>query len=106
MDRRLSYLVGHYHNSHLLNVKYRDALARIVANPYNAQAMAQEALDGPFPPPPLAHLYDEGLHTGHPFEEYLELPMRPTDDFAPCETCSGTTSDECHANSRKARGLP
>jgi len=99
MDR-LGTLSRHYHNACLHNVKLREALAQIVEHPENAKTLAQEALNGPLPPPPLAHFYDIGLHTGHPFEEYLELPMRSSDSFAPCEKCGATTAQACIANAK------
>ncbi len=52
------------------------------ARAFEAEGIAREALDPKnVPPHPLAHFYDEGWHTGHPFPEYLNLLGRPADQY-------------------------
>lgn len=83
-EERRELLATHYHNANLYAVKLRDVLEKIRQaaefdeNPDKKIAkLAKEALDDKLRPPhPLAHFYDSGLHTGHAYPEYLELPMR------------------------------
>ncbi len=86
-------LAIHYSNEKLYVVKLRDALERIAklaAEENDASVVAEEAkriaeealARKNMPPGPLDHFYDDGIHTGHPYSEYLDLPMRVTDDYA------------------------
>ena len=86
-EQRIHTLTIHYHNARLYQTKLRDALSRIVRSCEESgdvgacRAIAESALNGPKPPDPMAHSYDQGIHTGHPLPEYLHLPMKPTDEF-------------------------
>lgn len=101
---RLDYLRHHYQNERALNKTLRAALERIFRDPANAKVLASAALDAPRPPQPLRHFYDQGIHTGHPFEEYwLDLPEKDADPYSPCETCGSTTDEGCIEASTKAR---
>lgn len=86
-EQRREVLATHYYNEKLYAMKLRDALDRIEKlasvgiSAIGVSTLAREALTLKMPPNPLAHLYDEGMHFGHPFSEYLDLPMRPTDEY-------------------------
>jgi hypothetical protein len=98
-EERLLALSLHYGNAKLYITKLRDALERIqrVASSVKEREtksagltdklfvdvvhdIAKTALEA-HPPHPLAHFYDEGIHTGHPYPEYLDLPVGPGDDY-------------------------
>jgi hypothetical protein len=82
-EQRRKLLAIHYHNANLYAFKLREALEKIREaaelddNPDEKIAqLAKEALsDKMRPPSPLEHFYDQGPHTGHPYPEYMELPM-------------------------------
>jgi hypothetical protein len=87
--RRRELLATHYYNAKLYIARLRTALeqireaAELDNDPDEKIALlAREALSGTnAPPQPLAHFYDEGLHTGHPFPEYMELPLRGSEEY-------------------------
>jgi hypothetical protein len=88
---RLDKLARHYRNERLHNTRLRVALTKIIRDTSTdkhmadglglARLIAEHALTAPQPPNPLANLYKDGPHTGHPFPEYLELPFKQTDEY-------------------------
>ena len=99
-DRR-KLLAKHYHNALLHGVKLKDALERVLKeckSPDHSdasvmimkiEALVEDALKLPHPEAIMSKRqserlraqYGDNMFHGHPFEEYLFLPMRPTDDY-------------------------
>jgi hypothetical protein len=104
-ERRREVLATHYHNALLYGVKLRDALEQIqhmvlaheraffiddVGEQIDIAAALRESVEAALriahpevakPSPPGAEFFH-----GHPYPEYLHLPMKATDDYAPINT--------------------
>lgn len=86
-EERLLMLSLHYGNMKLYVAKLLDAFERLRELAYlgphgdEARRIAREALEVEPPPHPLKDFYKDGWHTGHPFTEYMDLPMHPGDDY-------------------------
>ncbi len=93
---RRELLAMHYHNALLYGVKLRDALEKIKQaaeldeNPDEKIAqIAKEALLDPHPEAIMARRqserlreqYGDNVFHGHPYDEYLHLPMKPSDEY-------------------------
>ncbi len=98
-QERIRALAGHYHAATRHLRIFDAALKGILSEAKHGlvledcRRLAENALALPKPPHPLAELhklYREGtLFSGHPHEEYMELPEPPL----PCLRCNGTGFD-------------
>ena len=78
-EDRLRCLALHFQNSNRYARRLRKALEAVIeawrrGDLDEIREAIEEAEHVPPPPQPLADFYKEGLHTGHPHSEYLELP--------------------------------
>jgi hypothetical protein len=89
--QRIEALARHYYNQKRYVSRLRAALEKIAAptSVWSSRIVTSGILDvveealAPenAPPHPLRNFYKDGYHTGHPYPEYLDLPMRFDDDY-------------------------